>query len=132
MVVTSEGGDTERLDILLLDRPQIVVRRRAMRNPLGTDFGKLWTALSISLIGSEITKLARPLIAASTLGASAFERGVLAGVGQAPFLLFTALFVFAAGMVISPLLGLASPLRSLRAQPTDVDDEQPLVEAEYV
>ena len=54
-----------------------------------TDFGKLWMALSVSLLGSEITALALPLIAARTLGASALEMGVLAGVGQAPFLLFS-------------------------------------------
>jgi len=59
------------------------------RNPLRTDFAKLWTALSISLVGSEITMLALPLIAARTLGSTAFEMGVLAGVGQAPFLLFS-------------------------------------------
>ena len=59
------------------------------RNPLRTDFAKLWTALSLSLVGSEITMLALPLIAARTLGSTAFEMGVLAGVGQAPFLLFS-------------------------------------------
>src|SRR5436190_445608 len=54
------------------------------RNPLRTDFAKLWTALSISLVGSEITMLALPLIAARTLGSTAFEMGVLAGVEQSP------------------------------------------------
>jgi MFS family permease len=54
-----------------------------------TNFGKLWMALSVSLLGSEITALALPLIAARTLGASALEMGVLAGFGQAPFLLFS-------------------------------------------
>lgn len=58
------------------------------RNLLRTDFAKLWTALSVSLLGSEITALALPLIAALTLGASPLEMGVLAGIGQAPFLLF--------------------------------------------
>ena len=62
---------------------------RRMPKPLATDFSKLWTALSISLLGSEVTALALPLIAVRTLRVSAVEMGVLAGVGQAPFLLFS-------------------------------------------
>jgi MFS family permease len=56
---------------------------------LRADFGKLWTALSVSVVGSQITALALPLIAARTLRASAWEMGVLAGIGQAPFVLFS-------------------------------------------
>jgi hypothetical protein len=36
-----------------------------------------------------------------------------------------ALFLFAAGMIISPLLGLATPIRTVRRQPADVDDQPP-------
>jgi MFS family permease len=53
------------------------------------DFGRLWAALSVSLLGTEITALALPLLAALTLGASALEMGVLAAAGQVPFLLFS-------------------------------------------
>ena len=53
------------------------------------DFGRLWAALSVSLMGTEITALALPLLAALTLGASALEMGVLAAAGQVPFLLFS-------------------------------------------
>jgi MFS family permease len=53
------------------------------------DFARLWAALSISLLGTEITALALPLLAALTLGASALEMGVLAAAGQVPFLLFS-------------------------------------------
>jgi MFS family permease len=60
-----------------------------MENVLRTDFGKLWAALSFSLLGSEVTTLALPLIAARTLGASALEMGILAAAGQVPFLLFS-------------------------------------------
>jgi MFS family permease len=49
----------------------------------------LWAALSVSLLGSEITALAIPLFAALTLRASAVEMGVLAAAGQVPFLLFS-------------------------------------------
>lgn len=51
------------------------------------DFRNLWAALSISLIGSEITVLALPLIAALTLDATPIEMGILAAAGQLPFLL---------------------------------------------
>jgi MFS family permease len=53
------------------------------------DFGRVWAALSVSLLGTEITALALPLLAALTLGASALEMGVLAAAGQVPFLLFS-------------------------------------------
>jgi MFS family permease len=51
------------------------------------DFARLWAALSISLLGSEVTLLALPLVAARLLDASALQMGLLAGAGQAPFLL---------------------------------------------
>ncbi len=58
---------------------------RAIRhNP---DFLRLWLALSSSLVGSQVTALAIPLIAVIDLGASAGEMGLLAAAGQAPFLL---------------------------------------------
>jgi MFS family permease len=57
------------------------------RTRLGADFTRLWSALSISLMGSAITTLALPLIAARTLGASALQMGVLAAASQAPYLL---------------------------------------------
>lgn len=59
----------------------------AGKTALTSDFRKLWLALSISLMGSEITVLALPLIAALTLDVSAFEMGALAAAGQLPFLL---------------------------------------------
>jgi MFS family permease len=52
-------------------------------------FERLWAALSVSLMGTEITALALPLLAALTLGASALEMGILAAAGQVPFLLFS-------------------------------------------
>lgn len=51
------------------------------------DFRKLWAALSVSLVGTEITALALPLIAATTLDVSPVQMGVLAAAGQAPFVL---------------------------------------------
>jgi MFS family permease len=62
---------------------------KAVYNLRWIDFSKLWTALSISLVGSQITALALPLFAARSLGASALQMGVLAGAAEAPFLLFS-------------------------------------------
>ncbi|GAB4436566.1 MAG: MFS transporter [Chloroflexi bacterium OHK40] len=53
------------------------------------DFLKLWAALSISLMGSEITALALPLLAVLTLEASPLQMGLLAAAAQAPFFLFS-------------------------------------------
>src|SRR5215204_6654490 len=51
------------------------------------DFRRLWAAQSASLIGSEITALALPLMAVLTLEASPVQMGLLAAAGTAPFLL---------------------------------------------
>lgn len=51
------------------------------------DFRRLWAALSVTLVGSEISILAMPLIAALTLGATPLQMGLLGAAGQAPFLL---------------------------------------------
>ena len=54
-----------------------------------SDFLKLWTGESISLIGSQITFLALPLTAVTVLNATPFEMGVLGAVEFAPFLLLS-------------------------------------------
>ena len=51
------------------------------------DFMKLWTGQTISYLGSALTRLALPLIAAVTLNASASEMGLLAAVETLPALL---------------------------------------------
>ncbi|HYE89929.1 MAG TPA: MFS transporter [Terriglobales bacterium] len=48
------------------------------------EFLKYWTASAISDVGSQITALALPLIGALTLGASAWEMGVLTAAGSLP------------------------------------------------
>lgn len=53
------------------------------------DFRKLWAAASVSLVGSQVTALALPLLAAITLGASAVQMGLLAATSKLPFLLFS-------------------------------------------
>ncbi len=51
------------------------------------DFLRFWAAQSVSHVGTQISLLALPLLAALTLDASPFEVGVLAAAGQAPMLL---------------------------------------------
>src|SRR5918998_5874155 len=51
------------------------------------DFRRLWAAQSVSLLGSEITALALPLMAVLLLNASPVQMGLLAAAGTAPFLL---------------------------------------------
>lgn len=50
------------------------------------DFLRLWTAQTLSLVGSQVTFLALPLTAAVTLGASPVEMGVLGAIQYLPFL----------------------------------------------
>jgi MFS family permease len=53
------------------------------------DFLRLWSAQTISQLGSQITALALPLVALLLLDASAFEVAVLAMVEWLPWLLFS-------------------------------------------
>ncbi len=50
------------------------------------EFLKYWTASAISDVGSQVTALALPLLGALTLGATAWEMGVLTAAGTAPIL----------------------------------------------
>jgi MFS family permease len=58
--------------------------RSLLRNP---DFVRLWTAESVSQLGSQVSLLALPLLAIKTLHASTFGVGALNAVEFAPFLL---------------------------------------------
>lgn len=60
--------------------PQRLVRHR--------DFRRLWAAQTLSMLGSQITALAIPLLAVVTLEASAFDMGVLALAASLPAPLF--------------------------------------------
>jgi hypothetical protein len=52
------------------------------------DFVRLWTAQSVSQIGSQVSALALPLVAVLVLHASAFRVALLGSVEMLPFLLF--------------------------------------------
>ncbi|MER5865040.1 MFS transporter [Kitasatospora sp. NPDC002040] len=53
-----------------------------------SDFRKLWVAQTLSLGGSQISLIAFPLIAISSLEAETWQLGVLTAVERAPFLIF--------------------------------------------
>ena len=55
------------------------------RNP---DFVKLWSSLTITHFGGQVTFLALPLTAALLLSATPFEMGVLTALESIPFALF--------------------------------------------
>ena len=61
-------------------------RRSLWRHP---DYMKIWSAATVSLMGSAITQIALPYIAAVILTATPFEVALLAMVDMLPFLLFT-------------------------------------------
>ena len=64
----------------------IIARPALWRN---RDFIKIWSAATVSVIGSQITMLALPFIALTMLGAGVFQVSALAAVEMLPFLLFT-------------------------------------------
>jgi MFS family permease len=53
------------------------------------DYMKIWSAATVSLMGSAITQIALPYIATIFLNATAFEVAMLGMVDMLPFLLFT-------------------------------------------
>jgi MFS family permease len=61
------------------------VRRSLFRH---RDFMRLWTAESVSQLGSQVSLLALPLVAISVLHATTFEVGALTAVEFSPFVLF--------------------------------------------
>jgi len=53
------------------------------------DYMKIWSAATISLMGSQVSNIAIPFIAAVVLGASALQVALLGTVQMLPFILFT-------------------------------------------
>ena len=53
------------------------------------DFLKLWTGQTISVAGTQVTQLALPLVAATTLNVTPFEFGVLGMVDFLPFIILS-------------------------------------------
>jgi MFS family permease len=63
---------------------------RVQLSPLwrNTNFLKLWTGETVSLIGTQVTLIALPLTASFTLHASVFQMGILAALETLPIALF--------------------------------------------
>ena len=55
------------------------------------DFRRLWAGQTVSVFGSQVTELALPLAAVLTLNATAFQMGLLAAAGMAPWIAFALL-----------------------------------------
>ncbi len=52
-------------------------------------FVKIWSAATVSMMGSQVTQIALPFIATVTLGATPFEVALLGMMDMLPFILFT-------------------------------------------
>jgi MFS family permease len=65
------------------------VRRRFRGLWLSRDFRKLWTSLTITAFGAQITNLALPLTAALLLNATPMQMGILVALETLPFALFS-------------------------------------------
>ena len=77
------------------------------------EFIKFWVGQSVSLVGSEVSQLAMPLLAVLSLGASPGEMGVLRAVNFAPYLLSLPVGVLVDRTRRRPLLIGADLLRAL-------------------
>ncbi len=77
------------------------------------EFIKFWVGQSVSLVGSEVSQLAMPLLAVLSLGASPGEMGVLRAVNFAPYLLSLPVGVLVDRTRRRPLLIGADLMRAL-------------------
>jgi MFS family permease len=68
------------------------------------DFMRLWTGQSVSMVGSQITLVAIPLVAVTQLAASPSEMGLLGAMARLPFLLILFVGVWADRVRRRPLL----------------------------
>lgn len=83
-VVPDEGG--AGVAVMTAETTSGVTHRGVLAN---RDFIKLWTGETVSLIGSQVTELALPLVAIVTLHATAFQIGLLNVTRYAPFVLIS-------------------------------------------
>ncbi|MEU4543160.1 MFS transporter [Nonomuraea dietziae] len=80
------------------------------RNP---DFMKLWAGESFSLIGTQVTVLAMPIVAFLLLNASVAEMGVLGALARLPMVLFFVVGVWVDRMRRRPVLIWSDATRAL-------------------
>ncbi|MFI7442520.1 MFS transporter [Nonomuraea indica] len=77
------------------------------------DFLKLWAGQSLSLVGSQVTVLAMPVVAFLMLGASVAEMGVLGALARLPMVLFLVVGVWVDRMRRRPVLIVSDGVRAL-------------------
>jgi MFS family permease len=77
----------EENDMNNTDRLRKLMRRRVGGLWLSRDFRKLWTSLTITSFGAQITNLALPLTAALLLNATPMQMGILVALETLPFAL---------------------------------------------
>ncbi|MCR6485757.1 MFS transporter [Amycolatopsis sp. OK19-0408] len=82
-------------------RPEDRAPKTLWRQP---DFLKLWAGQSLSLIGSEVTVVALPLVAVAVLHATTAQMGVLTALGRAPYILILFVGVWVDRVRRRPLL----------------------------
>jgi MFS family permease len=85
-VVGPIGGPLAALEVEAAAAAPGTPRRSLWRHP---DYMKLWTASTVSLMGSQISLIAIPFIATVVLNASPFQIALLASTEMLPFILFT-------------------------------------------
>jgi MFS family permease len=68
------------------------------------DFLKLWAAHSLSLIGSQVTLVALPLVAVAILNATTSQMGILTALGRLPYILILFVGVFVDRVRRKPML----------------------------
>jgi len=114
--IEREEPDPQREQVVLLERrDQELVMRGAVHGPVDSrveghqgavvgdwspdgqtiatgsqnGFVKIWSAATVSVVGSQVTLIAVPFIAVTMLGAGVFQVSLLTAVEMLPFLLFT-------------------------------------------
>ena len=80
------GGSLAPLEVDASAAAPDAPRPSLWRHP---DYMKLWTASTVSLMGSQVSLIAIPFIAAIVLAASPFQIALLAAIEMLPFILFT-------------------------------------------
>jgi MFS family permease len=83
-VAAAEGLAAEATNPAALE--QLPARRSLWHH---SNYMKVWTASTISLMGSQVSQFAIPFIAATILGATPLEVALLGAVDMLPFILFT-------------------------------------------
>jgi MFS family permease len=114
-VETSPGAAMKVQDVPTPGSEEERVREPAEGSSLWKhrDFLKLWSGQSASLIGSQVTLVALPLVAVTLLKATSVQLGLLSALGQLPYLLVLFFGVWADRTRRRPVLIAADLIRGV-------------------